>query len=269
MSKDSIIHSPISDVTFHLEEHEFNGPLDLLLTMVREAKIEIRDIFISDITSQFVEYVKNLEGELDYEYVAEYIIMASTLLSIKSSRLLPKSDLTQEEIDIIEQSEEDFYQKMEIYKKFKDAAEKLKEREVLYRFYAVPKFSDDDFRTVVKNFNLQKLIDCFKNLLERIEHLDKDIQVKTIIKERFTISDKILEITNLIREKTKINFFNLFKKDYSKMEMINTFLAVLEILKKQIAFAEQEKAFSDIIIKYNKEQDINQEELTKDAEQYN
>ena len=135
---------------------------------------------------------------------------------------------------------------MEIYKKFKDAAEKLKEREVLYRFYAVPKFSDDDFRTVVKNFNLQKLIDCFKNLLERIEHLDKDIQVKTIIKERFTISDKILEITNLIREKTKINFFNLFKKDYSKMEMINTFLAVLEILKKQIAFAEQEKAFSDI-----------------------
>ena len=78
-----------------------------------------------------------------------------------------------------------------------------------------------------------------------------------------------MEITNLIREKTKINFFNLFKKDYSKMEMINTFLAVLEILKKQIAFAEQEKAFSDIIIKYNKEQDINQEELTKDAEQYN
>ncbi|MFW5779889.1 MAG: segregation and condensation protein A [Bacillota bacterium] len=270
MAAEKNIYSPISEVTYHLENQEFDGPLDVLLSMVMEAKIEIRDIFITDITQQFVDYVKSIKHEVNYEYVAEYIIMASTLLAIKSSRLLPKSDLSQDEMDILEQSEEDFFIKMEIYKKFKEASAKLKNKETLYRFYSSPKFNDDDYKMVVKDFNLDRLIDCFKNLLERIEHLEKDTEVKTIIKERFTISDKILEITDTIRKKSKINFFSLFEKDYSKLEMINTFLAVLEILKKQIAFAEQEKGFADIIIKHNKEKDTDvKEELIKDAEQYN
>lgn len=264
-----IIYSPINEVTYHLEEHEFDGPLDLLLTMVREAKIDIRDIFITDITNQFVAYVQNLQ-EMNYEYIAEYITLAATLLAIKSAKFLPKTEIEDDNEDMINE-EENLYLRIEAYKKFKEAAEKLHDMEVLNRFYRSPKFTEKDYRAVVKEFRLDRLIECFKMLLERIEHLDKPEEEKTIIKERFTISDKILEITNTIREKGKLSFFSLFEKDFTKLEMINTFLALLEILKKQIAFAEQGEGFSDIIIIHNKEEDtvIEEEELTKDAEEYN
>lgn len=269
---ESIIYSPISEVTYHLADQEFEGPLDLLLSLVREAKIDIRDIFISDITNQFVNYIQNLT-ETNYEYVAEYITLAATLLAIKSSRMLPKTDLEQDDIDLLAQDEESLYLRIEMYKKFKDASEKLQAQETLHRFYRTPKFTEKDYRAVVKNFSLDRLIECFKYLLERIEHIPKDDNIKTIIKERFTISDKILEISKIIRERGEINFFSLFDIDFTKLEVINTFLALLEILKKQIAVAEQSEGFSDILIKHNTEQDLffhqNEEELTKDVDEYN
>lgn len=270
--ENNFLYSPISEVTYCLEEQEFNGPLDLLVSLVKEAKIDIRDIFISDITNQFVSYVQTLT-ETNYEYVAEYITLAATLLAIKSSRMLPKSDMDQDDIDLLEQDEESLFLRIEMYKRFKEAAEKLQPRETLNRFYRNPKFTEKDYRAVVKNFDLERLIECFKMLLERIEHIPKDDEVKTIIKERFTISDKILEISKIIRERGEINFFSLFDIDFSKLEVINTFLALLEILKKQIAIAEQAEGFTDIIIKHNTEQDLlhhqDEKELIQDVEEYN
>ncbi len=265
---DGIIHSPINEVTYHLENQEFDGPLDLLLTMVREAKIDIRDIFITDITNQFVAYVQSLT-EMNYEYIAEYITLAATLLAIKSAKFLPKTEV--EDAEDIENEEENLFLRIEAYKRFKNAAEKLHGMEVLHRFYRVPKFTEKDYRAVVKEFRLDRLIECFKMLLERIEHLDKPEEEKTIIKERFSISDKIIEITKIIRERGKLIFSSLFEKDFTKLEMINTFLALLEILKKQIALAEQGEGFSDIIIRHNAENDtaVEEEELTIDAEEYN
>ena len=89
----------------------------MLLTMIKEAKIDIRDIFISDITNQFVTYVQNLP-EKDYEYMAEYIAMAATLIAIKSAKFLPKANFD-EEIDILEQDEENLYLRIEAYKNSK------------------------------------------------------------------------------------------------------------------------------------------------------
>lgn len=266
---EGVFYSPINEVTYHLADQEFDGPLDLLLTMVREAKIDIRDIFITDITNQFVAYVQSLT-EMNYEYIAEYITLAATLLAIKSARFLPKTEVEDEEEGVISE-EENLYLRIEAYKKFKDAAENLHGMEVLHRFYRMPKFTEKDYRAVVKEFRLDRLIECFKMLLERIEHLDKPEEEKTIIKERFSISDKIIEITKIIRERGKLNFFSLFDRDFTKLEMINTFLALLEILKKQIALAEQGEGFSDIIIRHNAEYDttVEEEELTKDAEEYN
>ncbi|MDD4315793.1 MAG: segregation/condensation protein A [Clostridia bacterium] len=267
---DSILYSPINEVTYHLENQEFDGPLDLLLTMVREAKIDIRDIFITDITNQFVAYIQSLT-EMNYEYIAEYITLAATLLAIKSAKFLPKTDIMDEDAENLEQEEENLFLRIEAYKKFKDAAEKLHGMESLHRFYRLPKFTEKDYRAVVKDFRLDRLIECFKMLLERIEHLDKPEEEKTIIKERFTISDKILEISKIIREKGTLNFFSLFERDFTKLEMINTFLALLEILRKQIALAEQGEGFGDIIIRHNAENDtvVEEEELTIDVEEYN
>lgn len=271
--EEKLIHSPISEVTYHLKEQEFDGPLDLLLSMVKEAKIDIRDIFISDITNQFVQYVQNMT-EMNYEYIAEYISLAATLLAIKSAKFLPKIDFDDEEMEILEQDEENLYLRMEAYKKFKEAAEKLQPMEALNRFYRTPKFTEKDYRAVAVGFNLDKLIECFKMLLERIEHFDKDVEEKTIIRERFTIADKILEMTRILKEKNHISFYSMFKNDFTKLEMINTFLALLEILKKQIAIAEQAEGFSDIIIKRNDKTEIiideeNVEELIEDVEEYN
>lgn len=271
--EEKLFYSPISEVTYHLKDQEFDGPLDMLLSMVREAKIDIRDIFLTDITNQFVEYIQTLT-EMNYEYIAEYISLAATLLAIKSSKFLPKTILEEDEIENLELDEESLYLRMEAYKKFKEAAEKLQPMEALNRFYRSPKFTEKDYRAVAVGFNLDKLIDCFKLLLERIEHFDNDVEEKTIIRERFTIADKILEMTRMLKEKKQISFYSLFSEDFTKLEMINTFLALLEILKKQVAIAEQADGFSDIIIKRNENVEFkpeieNEEELINDVKEYN
>ncbi len=268
-----LIDSPISGVTYHLENQEFEGPLDLLLTMIKDAEIDIRDIFLTDITNQFVSYVQALT-EKDYEYIAEYISLAATLIAIKSSKFLPQSNIDLDELELLEQDEEALYLRIEAYKKFKEASEKLQSKETLNRFYRTPKFSEKDFRAVAVGFNLDKLIECFKLLLERIEHFDKDIEEKTIIRERFTVSDKIIEMTRLIKQKQQFSFYSLFEDDFTKTEMINTFLALLEVIRKQIAIVTQAEEYGDIIIQKNTNTEVlidldNQEELIKDVEEYN
>lgn len=271
--EEKLISSPISEVTYHLEEQEFEGPLDLLLTMIKDAEIDIRDIFLSDITNQFVVYVQSMQ-EKNYEYIAEYISLAATLIAIKSSKFLPQLDMQIEEFEQLEQDEEALYLRIEAYKKFKEASEKLRQTETLNRFYRTPKFTEKDFRAVAVGFNLEKLIESFKYLLERIEHFDNDIEEKTVIRERFTVADKMLEMTQLIKAKKQFSFYGLFKSDFTKLEMINTFLALLEIIKKQIATVSQSKENGDIIIQENNNADVlidldNQEELIKDVEEYN
>lgn len=273
MEDKQFINSPISEVTYHLDQQEFEGPLDLLLTMIKDAEIDIRDIFLTDITNQFVAYVQNLT-EKNYEYIAEYISLAATLIAIKSSKFLPQMEIEENDIDMFEYDEEALYLRIEAYKKFKETSEKLQKMETLNRFYRVPKFTEKDFRAVAVGFSLDKLIECFKLLLERIEHLDTDIEEKTVIKERFTVADKILEMTQLLKEREQFSFYKLFDEDFTKLEMINTFLALLEIIKKQIAMVSQTADNADIIIKKNENTEIlidleNQEELIKDVEEYN
>lgn len=267
----TFINSNIKDITYHLENQEFEGPLDLLLSMIKETKIDIRDIFLSDITDQFVSYVNNMK-ELNYEYVAEYITLAATLLEIKSSKFIPNLHPVEDDIDLVSE-EENLYLRMEAYKLFKEKAEEISKMDTINRFYRRPKFTEDDYRIVATEFDLDRLIECFKTLIERIEEFETDNEAKTIIKERFTVADKIYEITNIIRENDEVKFFDLFGDDFTKLEIINTFLAILEILKKQIAFGYQEYEFSDILLKNNIKCDIvvdeNIEENAKDVEKYN
>ena len=167
----------------------FEGPLDLLLYLVNKAEIEIRDIFVSEVTEQFLAYIENA-NDLDIEKESEYLSMAATLLEIKSKALLPVPE-TEFEEDYID-PEENLYRQLEEYKIFKEESEKLKEIETTDRFYKEPDESAGDVRIIYKDFNLEGLIKAFTDLLKRTD-LERRIKTeqKEIPKEVFTVADKI------------------------------------------------------------------------------
>ncbi len=238
------------DIKFHLNNQDFDGPFDLLLTLVNTEEIDISEIFISDITQQYVEYVSNMEV-VDYEYAAEFVAMAARLLYIKAQKVLPRLD------DGMPTEEEEFYDELRAYQEeyrvslmriMKEGAEKLEEREILYRFYREPQFTEKDYRVVVNDFNLDKMIQAFSDILEKIEKREELEKPKTVIRERESVGERAQMLVALLKQRTRVRFSALFDKDYTKEDVINTFLALLLLLKKQYATVEQEADFGDIVI---------------------
>lgn len=226
---------------------QFEGPLDLLCTLVKENKVEIEDIFISDITSQYLEIVAN-SGSLDVEYSSEFLIMAATLLEIKSKRLLPVVTVDENGMTDADYDEQMIIRQVKEYQIFKEASEKLAEKEALYQFTKEPVYTEDDYRVCLTDFNLDKLVDAFARIISRAEIKAEEIKPRTIVKERFTVSNRIRYIARSIFEMKKLNFFDLYDDDYTKLEIINTFLAILELLKRQYITATQEGEFSNIYL---------------------
>lgn len=269
------INSTLEDVRFHIETQDFDGPIDLLVKMVKESKIDIMSIFVSDITSQYVNYVQNLQ-ELNYEYVSQYIIFAALLIEIKSSKMLPQPEIEDDSYmggyDDDDYFDPESYIMEEVKKKLlDDYPEKLKPREIINVFYPKPQYDESDYKLVAKNLTLDKLLESYKLLIEKIEFENATPKVQTIVKDRFTVTEKVVDIAKKVRTNKKISFFSLFQKDYSKTEMLTIFLAVLEIIRKQIAIATQNDFESDIYLEHNDKTDKQQEEgdLTNDVEEYN
>lgn len=255
------------DIRYHLDKEEFDGPLDLLLTMVKEQKIEIKEIFISDITTQYLKYVS--EMPINSDYTADFIYYAAELLEAKSEALLPK--IIFEDVNGEEELPADqlLFYRLERYKLFAEAANKLKDLETLNRFYKKPDFKEEDYRVVIKNFNLDKLIRAFTMLLERIEREEDKNEEKTIMKELVTVAERVKQLADLLKERFELRFFNMFEKDTEKVVVINTFLAILELLRKQIAVAETEEETNDIILRLHPDGVKNIEEvMLNDVEEY-
>ncbi len=234
-----------SVVDYSTKLDNFEGPLDLLLHLIKEAKIEIKDVFVSQVTEQFLQYMNGLEA-LDVDKASEYLNMAATLLEVKSKSILPRiedfaSDIEDPETALIRQLEE--------YKLFKEASEKLKEQENVLRFYKEPDKSVGDVKIVYNDFNLDGLISAFSKLLMRVD--DKKRQentLKEIPKEVFTVRDKIDHIRTILLDRKEASFFEMFSNYYTKNELITTFQAMLELLKHQYISVEQREIFDDITI---------------------
>ncbi len=238
------------DIKFHLNNQDFDGPFDLLLTLVNTEEIDISEIFVSDITQQYVEYVSNMEV-VDYEYAAEFVAMAARLLYIKAQKVLPRLDdgqPTEEEefIDELRAYQEEY--RVSLMRIMKEGAEKLEEREILYRFYREPQFSEKDYRVVINDFNIDKMIQAFSDILEKIEKREELEKPKTVIRERESVGERAQMLVALLKQRTRVRFSTLFDQDYTKEDVINTFLALLLLLKKQYATVEQEADFGDIVI---------------------
>ena len=240
-----------SVVDYTTKISNFEGPLDLLLYLVNKAEISIRDIFVSEVTEQFIEYVRSAE-DLDMERESEYLGMAATLLEIKSKELLPIMQFDWEndgmEDDMFDDPQENIFRQLEEYKLFKEASENLKKQETVDIFYKEPDESTD-VRIEYTDFNLKNLVDAFSKLLARLD-LEKRIKnaQKEIPKEVFTVADKINYIKTTMLERQTCSFFELFKEDASRMEVITTFQALLELLKLQYLTCEQSETFGDITI---------------------
>lgn len=227
---------------------DFDGPLDLLLQLVKKAKIEIKDIFVSEVTDQFLSYLDTMEF-FDIEKASEYAGFATALVYEKSKALLPKLE---EEIDEIDEGGS-IINSLEELALFKAMSEKLKMLENVNRYYKPPEPSANDYRIVYKDFNFDGLMKAFSNLLSRVE-LERAIhQNREIPKEVFTVPEKMDFIKARIIEVKECSFFELFKSTASKSEIITTFQAMLELLKRQYIKVEQKEVFDDITITYNED----------------
>lgn len=258
-----------TSLSYHLYEEDV--ALDKLLDILKKDKVAIRDIFISSITEQYLAYVVNLtKEEKDYDDISSFLVLAATLIELKAASLLPKPEFEKYEDDGLS-DEELFYLRAEEYAAYRDAAEKLRSYEILNRYYREPVFGEDDYKVVIKDFSLQKMIEAFSRMLERAEFEEDHTAEKTIEKERFSVSDRMVDVVEALRALSLIKLNDLFEPGFTKLEIINTFLAVLEIVKQQIAAISVEGDPGEIIIRHLPDTDkFNYEEdLIKDADEYN
>ncbi len=250
--------SEVSEMVFYFENHE--GPLDVLWRLVKSTKLDIKAVKIADITSQYLDYIHNLK-DIDMESMSWFIREASKLLEVKSNSLLPKPE-AQDEADEVD-LEELYKRRMEMYRLFKETSETLGERENTDRFYKEPEKSANDYRIVLKNMNMQNLVDAFSKLLVKVEQKNAPIVERKVQKDRFTVRECFDNIQTKLDTNKKVRFDELFGADFTKSEIINTFLALLELLKIQYARVLQADLFGEIDIEKKEGETVNAEELTE------
>ncbi len=247
------------DYKFKLDQ--FEGPLDLLLHLIKITKIDICDIFLSDITEQYLQFMQNID-DIDVEKASEFISMSATLLEIKSKHLLPRepelSDEEDPEVRLIRQIEE--------YKLFKEQSEKLAPLEDVCKFYKAPDSTVGEFKyELPEKLQVDALIAAFSNLMQKVTIRAEAVEEKKIVKDRFTVAQKISQIKDMLLERVEFKFSELFEQQITRSEIINTFLALLELLKRQYIMVRQNELFEDIdIIKNADESSRLTEETTNE-----
>ena len=235
------------EIVYHIED--FDGPLDLLLTLIKSEKIEIEDIFISDVTSQYVEIIKNTpKEELDFEYAGEFITMAAELVYLKSIRTLPRDDDDLISEDDPEYERQLLINKIKEYALLKEQSKKLQEIETTNRFYREPVFTEKDYRVALVNFSLSKLVAAYASVLAGAERRGQEIIPKKVVKDRFSVHDQMEHIRQIIAIEKEMLFTDLFEPDYDKSDIVTTFLAMLELLKYGRLRAKQDEVFGNITL---------------------
>ena len=233
----------------------FEGPLDLLLHLIKTLEIDIYDIPIAEITEQYMYYIRSMQ-ELDLELAGEYIVMAATLMSIKSKTLLPIIEITHDESDYFEENDprDELVNQLLEYRKYKYAASVLKEKETERgKYYTKEAVNLDDYKENLEPLapNEVTTIDlflAFSDVLNRQKELEP--MEASIVSEDFSIEDKIKEITYRIFKldhSEGITFDSLFFI-YTRNEIVTTFMALLELIKSGVVIAKQSQSKEPIVL---------------------
>src|SRR3989338_7109127 len=220
----------------------FEGPLDLLLYLIKKEDMDIRDIRISQITEEYLGFIALIE-DLNLEVAGDFLVMASTLLQIKARMLLPREAIGTDAEDGPDPRAELMARLLEV-QKFKEAAQFLaqkefKARDIFYR-NQIPTFSVEDLRLEATLFDL---LDAFKSVLK-----EAGDELKELLYEEIPLEEKIREIVDLIQAKGAISFNEIFKPGKPRRELVITFLALLELIRLKQVIARQIEHFAEIMI---------------------
>ena len=230
----------------------FEGPLDLLLHLIRENKIDIYDIPIAIITRQYLDYIQVMK-ELNLDIAGDFLVIAATLIHIKSRMLLPPDEEVPPEE--LEDPRRELVQRLLEYQAFKEAALSLreKENEWIKIFQREPSSDEDEEVIHLSDVNLFDLLDAFKKILETAPP-----EIGTITKETLTVKDKMHFIMDTLEGQEAVRFEDLFAGGITKSLVIVTFIALLELIRLGLMRAYQEKEFGNIwVIRQNVEHTVN------------
>jgi segregation and condensation protein A len=232
----------------HLEK--FEGPLDLLLYLIKKNDIDICDIPIAIITDQYLEHIEMMKM-LDLDVVGDFLVMAATLMQIKSRMLLPPDPLAAPED---EDPRQELVDRLREYEQFKLVAQGLKSKE-LYRQDLFGRLVDEAKLNELKEDSQEvlfepTLFDLINALSEALKHIPerKDYQVS---QEEFSVEGKVHELLHLLVESSRISLMDLFRRSKSKTEIVCTFVAVLELIRQKEIIVIQHRQFEDIEIMRN------------------
>ena len=226
---------------------DFEGPLDLLLHLIKKSKMEIFDIEISDITNKYINYINEM-SELNLDIASEYLVMAAELIEMKSRKLLPMKD---EEEEVIEEApEEELKRRLLEYQKYKESTDVFRDLEKNRSSYytkapeSLRKYSEEKLEND-GSVGVGDLLEAFQKLLERQE-FNKPINTK-IARKELSVKERVARIRDILKIKKKVNFVELFD-DFSKPYVVVTFLSVLEMAKNKEITLKQDNNFSDIYL---------------------
>ena len=232
----------------------FEGPLDLLLYLVKKDHLNIYDIPIAKVAEQYLEYI-NFMQLLDLNIVGEFLVMAATLMQIKSKMLLPAEELVALEEE--EDPRAELVKRLLEYEKFKQIAENLREREAgQQEVFKRPKTDAPVDSTPGKDDEDKYFEASIFDLISAFSKALKDVPRELfyeVIKDQFTVEQKVHDILHLLLIQTEVKLSELFNKSKNKMELIVIFLAILELVKMKEIIVRQDAEFEDIIISRNKE----------------
>lgn len=229
----------------------FEGPMDLLLYLVKKEEVDIYEVNLTRIAREFIEYV-DLMREFDIEIAGEFLVMASTLMYIKSKELLPvDQQVATDEDDEGEDPRWELIRKLVEYKKFKDAADKLgtlehKQEDVYPRLPAKQEFDMPEDRGPGLKVSIFDLINAVNDVIKRVEARTHDIS--RIEDELFTVADKINVLRERLAKQPRFTFSELFADAAGRNEVVATFLAMLELIRLEQIKIDQEDNFGDIVI---------------------
>ena len=231
----------------------FEGPLDLLLYLVKKDHLNIYDIPIAKVTQQYLEYI-NLMQLLDLNIIGEFLVLAATLMQIKSKMLLPA-----EELAVLEEENDpraELVKRLLEYEKFKQIAENLKQREISQQeVFKRPKTENSaDTQALEKKevYFEASIFDLINAFSQALKDIPREVFYE-VIKDQYTVEQKVHDILHLLLVQTEVKLSELFAKTKSKMEIIVIFLAILELAKMKEIIARQDVEFQDITIARNKE----------------
>lgn len=232
---------------YEVKINEFEGPLDLLLHLIKKSNLDIYDISLEEITNQYLDYINSMK-ELNLDIASEYLVMASELLEYKSKSLLPKKESTVDEYE--EDPKGELIRRLVDYKKYKEITSTFKELENIRGnvFTKSPsnisEYSDNKISN--DNVSVDDLINAFKKFIDRKE-FEKPINTKITTKE-LSVSERIEGIRSILKSRNNINFIELFDK-FNKSYVVVTFLSILEMSKNREIEILQDDNFSSILIK--------------------